>query len=101
MRIGEGITGGTGGVEVIRSKGEATHVNPHIKTDNPEAKDVFSVSSTAQLVASARGKINEMPVIRAGSVESVQNQLNSGAYRPDTAAVVDGLLREYMQRSSY
>ncbi|MCL1908000.1 MAG: hypothetical protein FWG12_01375 [Holophagaceae bacterium] len=101
MRIGDGATSGAGAVGAIRPKADAVHMDPRFRTDGLETNDVFSVSSIAQLAAAARDKINEMPAIRAGSVESVQNQLGADVHRADSVAVADGLLREYLQRGSH
>ncbi|MCL1892812.1 MAG: flagellar biosynthesis anti-sigma factor FlgM [Holophagaceae bacterium] len=100
MRVGGGISGGSGGVDAVRSKGNIASTGLPGKGVNADTNDVLSVSSAAQLVSGAHEKINEMPNVRTSGIEAVQNQLNSGNYRPDTSAVVDSLLREHILRSS-
>jgi len=98
MRINSGVTSGIG---AVRSKGDVVAANSSSRVANAdEAKDVVSVSATAQMVNEIRHKVDELPSVRASKIGAIQNQFDSNTYHPDSEAVVDGLLREHMRQNA-
>jgi flagellar biosynthesis anti-sigma factor FlgM len=90
MRINSGIDGLVG-IGAVRPKAEAPPVAP---AKPAEAKDVFSVSSAAQLVVAARDKMADIPSVRASLIEAIKSQFDNGTYQPNPDVLVDRLLQE-------
>jgi anti-sigma28 factor (negative regulator of flagellin synthesis) len=95
MKIGKKTTSSTS-----YSSGVSAYQNNSKVEARANLDDSVEVSSSFSLVQKAVEELSQVPDIRAGAIEGIQNEFSNGTYHRDEAEVAEKVIQDHFKASS-